>query len=148
MMALDSSSQQRGAVLFITLILLVAVSLLGVMMSGQSRGNLQIVRNNQSEQQRTALAQRTVEQVLGDASYFTLPTTAITVANTGGMQVLVSQRVCLRAAAATGYSAVSGNMAPDDTVWNFTVTVTDPVTGGSTLMTQGARMRMLNGACG
>ena len=77
--------QQRGAVLFITLILLVAMTLLGVMMSGLSRSHLQIVRNDQSEQERTALAQRAVEQVLNDASNFTSPTSTITVANTGGM---------------------------------------------------------------
>jgi hypothetical protein len=86
--------------------------------------------------------------VLNDASNFTSPTSTITVANTGGMQVLVSERVCLRAVEASGYSAVSGNLAPSDTVWNFTVTVSDPMTGGSTVMTQGARIRMLNGACG
>jgi len=143
-----SSLQQRGAVLFITLILLVAMTLLGVMMSGLSRSHLQIVRNDQSEQERTALAQRAVEQVLSDASNFTSPTSCITVANTGGMQVLVRERVCMRAVEASGYSAVSGNLAPTDTVWNFTATVSDPMTGGSTVMTQGARIRMLNGACG
>src|SRR5215510_5732171 len=88
---------QRGAVLFITLILLVAVMLLGVMMSGLARSNLQIVRNNQSEQQRTGLAQRAVEQVLNDINNFTSPTA--------------------------------------------------PMTGGATVMTQGVRVRMLNGSC-
>jgi hypothetical protein len=38
-------------------------------------------------------------------------------------------------------------MPPIDTVWNFTVTVSDPMTGGSTVMTQGARIRMLAGSC-
>jgi len=138
---------QRGAVLFITLILLVAVMLLGVMMSGLARSNLQIVRNNQSEQQRTGLAQRAVEQVLNDINNFTSPTAPITITNAGGMQVTVSDRVCVRSVAATGYSAVSGSMPPIDTVWNFTVTVSDPMTGGATVMTQGVRVRMLNGSC-
>jgi len=140
-------ARQRGAVLFITLILLVAVMLLAVTMSALSRSNLQIARNNQSEQQRVALAQRAVEQVLNEATHFTSPTASITVGNTGGMQVAVSDRVCLRSVAATGYSAVSGSMPPIDTVWSFTVTVSDPMTGGLTAMTQGARMRMLAGSC-
>src|SRR5262245_52416489 len=140
-------SRERGAVLFITLILLVAVMLLGVMMSGLARSNLQIVRNNQSEQQRIAVAQRAVEQVLNNVNNFTLPTASITVADTGGMQVMVSARAGLRSVAATGYSAVSGSMPPIDTVWSFTVTVSDPMTGGSTVMTQGARIRMLGGSC-
>jgi Tfp pilus assembly protein PilX len=140
-------ARQRGAVLFVTLILLVAVMLLVVTMSALSRSNLQIVRNNQSEQQRIALAQRAVEQVLNDVTNFTAPSAPITVANTDGMQVAVSNRVCLRSVAATGYSAVSGSMPPIDTVWNFTVTVSDPMTGGATVITQGARIRMLTGSC-
>ena len=140
-------SRERGAVLFITLILLAAVMLLGVIMSGLARTNFQIVRNTQPEQQRVAVAQRAVEQVLNDVNNFTSPTASITVADTGGMQVMVSDRACLRSVAATGYSAVAGSMPPIDTVWNFTVTVSDPMTGGSTVMTQGARIRMLTGSC-
>ncbi len=140
-------SRQRGAVLFITLILLVAVMLLGVMMSTSSRSNLQIARNDQSEQRRTAVAQLAVEQVMNDANNFSSPTAAITLANTQGMQVNVSNRTCLRAITATGYSALSGGLPPQDTLWSFSVTVTDPMTGGTTTMTQGTRLRMLNGSC-
>jgi Tfp pilus assembly protein PilX len=140
-------ARERGAVLFITLIMLVAVMLLAATMSALSRTNLQIVRNNQSEQQRIALGQRAVEQVLNDITNFTSPTASITVANTGGMQVAVSDRVCLRSVAATGYSVVSGSMPPIDTVWKFTVTVSDPMTGGSTVMAQGTRVRMMTGSC-
>jgi len=142
-----SQASQRGAVLFVTLIVLVAVTLLVVMMSALSRSNLQIVRNNQSEQQRIALAQRAVETVMGDITHFTSPTTTIEVENTDGMQVLVSNRLCVRAVAAMGYSVGYGAMPPIDTVWNFTVTVSDPMTGGSTVMTQGARIRMMPDAC-
>jgi len=141
-----SVPRQRGAVLYTALILLVAVMVLAVTMFGVSRTNLQIVRNDQSEQQRIALAQRAVEQVLSDPNNFASPTAAINVANTADMQVNVSNRVCLRFATATGYSAVTGT-APIDTVWSFTVTVIDPLTGGSTVMTQGTKLRMLAGNC-
>lgn len=146
-MSLQSASRQRGAVLFITLIVLVAAILLGITLSGLSRSNLQIVRNNQSEQLRIATAQRAIEQVLSDVNNFNSPTASISIASTNGMQVTVSNRACLRSVAASGYSAVSGSMPPIDTIWSFTVTVIDPVTGGSTVITQGARIRMLTGAC-
>jgi Tfp pilus assembly protein PilX len=147
MTSLNCSSHQRGTVLFITLILLVAGMLLGVTMSMLSRSNLQIVRNDQSEQQRASVAQGAVEQVLNDVTSFTSPTAPITVANTNGMQVTVSDRVCVRQSTAGGYSAVTGGLPPIDTVWSFSVTVTDPMTGGSTVMTQGTRLRMLVGSC-
>jgi|SRR5690242_16592368 len=143
----SNDRSERGAVLFITLILLVAVTLLGVLMSGLARSNLQIVRNDQSEQQRVQLAQRAVEQVLSDINNFNLPTATISVPNTGDMQVLVSDRTCLRSVAASGYSAVTGSMPPIDTIWSFTITVSDPMTGGSTVLTQGTRIRMLSGSC-
>ena len=146
-MMISTRQCQRGAVLFITLILLVAVMVLGVMMSGLSRANLQIVRNNQSQQQRIALAQRAVEQVLNDINNFTSPTAPIIIPNIGDMQVSVSDRVCVRSVAAAGYSAVAGSLPPVDTVWNFTITVSDPMTSGATVMTQGARIRMLSGSC-
>jgi Tfp pilus assembly protein PilX len=147
MMSLQGCARQRGTVLFITLILLVAGMLLGISMSMLSRTNLQIVRNDQSEQRRIAVAQSAVEQVLNDAANFTSPTAPIALANTDGMQVAVSNRVCTRELTAAGYSAVTGGLPPVDTVWTFTVTVTDPMTGGSTVMTQGARLRMLSGSC-
>jgi Tfp pilus assembly protein PilX len=138
---------QCGAVLFVTLVLLVAVTLLGMAMSGLSRSNLQIVRNNQSEQLRIAVAQRAVEQVLNDITYFTQPTAPVTLSDTSGMQVAVSDRVCVRSVTAAGYSATSGSMPPIDTVWRFSVTVSDAASGGSSTMSQGASIRMLAGNC-
>lgn len=139
-------ARQRGAVLIIALILLVAVMILGVGMSSMSRTNLKIVGNNQSEQMRQAVAQLAVEQVMNDIANFTSPTGAVNITNTNGMQVAVGNRTCVRSATATGYSAVAGLM-PIDTIWGFTVTVTDPANMASTTMTQGTRIRMLSGNC-
>jgi hypothetical protein len=83
---------------------------------------------------------------MGNASYFTAPTSTVTVANTSGMQVTVSNRTCLHYATVSGYSATAG-LAPIDTVWTFTVTVTDPTNAASTVVTQGAKMKMLAGSC-
>jgi hypothetical protein len=93
------------------------------------------------------VAQRAVEQVLNDITYFTQPTAPVTVSDTSGMQVAVSERVCLRSVTAAGYSATSGSMPPIDTIWRFSVTVSDPAYGGSSTMSQGASIRMLAGNC-
>ena len=84
--------RQRGMTLIIGLMLLVVITLLGVSMASLSTSNLQVVRNAQTEQARIAVAQRAVEQVLGNADYFMAPTSAVAVANAGGMQVTVSDR--------------------------------------------------------
>lgn len=138
--------RQRGMTLIIGLMLLVVITLLGVSMASLSTSNLQVVRNAQTEQARIAVAQQAVEQVLGNADYFMAPTSAVAVANAGGMQVTVSDRTCTRYMTASGYSATAG-LAPVDTVWTFTVTVSDPTTAASTVVTQGVKMRMLAGSC-
>jgi Tfp pilus assembly protein PilX len=139
-------SRQRGTTLIIGLMMLVSITLLGLSMATLSTSNLQVVRNAQTEQARVAVAQQAVEQVLGGANYFVAPTSPVVVANTGGMQVTVSDRTCTRYLTATGYSATAG-LAPVDTVWSFTVTVSDPTTAASTVVTQGVKMRMLAGSC-
>jgi type II secretory pathway pseudopilin PulG len=115
-------------------------------MASLSTSNLQVVRNAQMEQARIAVAQQAVEQVLSGANYFVAPTSPVVVANTGGMQVTVSDRTCTRYLTASGYSATAG-LAPVDTIWTFTVTVADPTTAASTVVTQGVKMRMLAGSC-
>ena len=138
--------RQRGVSLIIGLMMLVVITVLGLSMASLSTSNLKIVRNDQTKQARIAIAQQAVEQVLSNANYFTAPTGSVAVTNTGGMQVTVSDRTCVRSMSAGGYSATSG-LAPIDTIWSFTVTVNDPVIGASTVVTQGARMRMLAGSC-
>jgi type II secretory pathway pseudopilin PulG len=138
--------RQRGMTLIIGLMMLVSITLLGMSMASLSTSNLQVVRNAQMEQARVAIAQQAVEQVLGGANYFEAPTSPVVVTNTGGLQVSVSDRTCTRYLTASGYSATAG-LAPVDTVWSFTVTVSDPTTAASTVVTQGVKMRMLAGSC-
>lgn len=140
------SNRESGTSLIIGLMLLVIVTLLGLSMSALSSSNLKIVRNYQNQQMRLALAQRAVEQVLSDANYFTAPTSPVNLADAGSMQVTVSNRTCTRSYTATGYSATSG-LAPIDTAWSFTVTVTDPQVNASTVVTQGVKLKMLASSC-
>jgi hypothetical protein len=47
------------------------------------------------------------------------------------MTVTVSDRRCIQATTAPGYSAVTG-VSPDDTFWNLSVSVTDAITNSTT----------------
>jgi Tfp pilus assembly protein PilX len=76
-------SRQHGMTLIIGLMMLVIITLLGVSMASLSTSNLQIVRNTQTQQARIAVAQQAVEQVVGNANYFTAPTSPVAVTNAG-----------------------------------------------------------------
>jgi hypothetical protein len=62
------------------------------------------------------------------------------------MTITVSNRVCLGATPATGYS-LAQQLVPEDDYWDFQVTVTDNVTGANTVVHQGAKIRMLANNC-
>ena len=47
---------------------------------------------------------------------------------------------------ASGYSAVQP-IVPEDTNWEVRVTVTDAISGATTGLTQGVKVRMLAGYC-
>lgn len=143
---MNGYSHQRGSVLFVSLVMLVMLTLVVVNAINISGVNLKIVGNMQHRAATEAAAQRAVEQVLGSAGNFYSPTAAVSVAAPSGMTVSVSNRTCLAYGPAPGYSAISG-MSPEDTQWDLRVTVTDGVTGSSTTMSQGVRIRMLAGSC-
>ena len=139
-------SHQRGVVLVISLILLVVLTLFVLSSTRLSTGNLRIVGNVQAKKAVEATAQTTVEQVLSDIAPFYAPTSPVAVSPPSGMTVTVGNRTCLRAAPASGYSAVSG-ISPEDTFWNVNVAVNDSVTGAATVVNQGVRIRLPAGNC-
>jgi hypothetical protein len=63
-----------------------------------------------------------------------------------GVQVSVSARTCIYSAPASGYSAVS-TIAPEDNLWEFSVTANDTFTKATSTMVQGAKIRQLAGSC-
>ena len=143
-----SRNRQQGIVLVVTLILLVVLTLFVLSSTRMTTGNLRIVGNMQGKKMVDALAQQTVEQVLSSIAPFYTPTTVIIPdpPAPSGMNVAVSNRTCIRATTAPGYSAVSG-VSPEDTFWNLSVDVTDTITGAKTLVTQGVRIRLPAGNC-
>jgi len=141
-------NRQKGIVLVVTLILLVVLTLFVLSSTRLSTGNLRIVGNMQARKAVDATAQQTIEQVLSGIAPFYNPTAPVTLAVTppSGMTVTVSDRRCIQATTAPGYSAVTG-VSPDDTFWNLSVSVTDAITNSTTTVTQGVRIRLPAGNC-
>ena len=138
--------RQRGAVLVVSLVMLVVLTLVVVSSTQIAGGNLRIVGNLQSKQNVEAVSQDALEQVLSDIAPFYAPTAPVAVTAPAGMTVSIGNRGCIRATPATGYSAVSG-VSPEDTFWDVPITVTDSVTGAATATAQGVRIRLPAGNC-
>jgi Tfp pilus assembly protein PilX len=140
-------TNQQGSVLFVSLILLVAMTMIAVATARVSSTQLRLVGNAQSVQRVESVAQLGVEEVIGRIDAFTNPTQAITVGGLpAGINVAVSDRRCLSAAPAAGFSAVM-QISPEDTMWAVDVQATDTFTGATTTVSQGVRVRMLSGSC-
>lgn len=151
--------RQEGATLLVTLVMLVAVTLLaiaGIKMGGAS---LLAVGNMQARKFTEGYANVAIEHVMNSILPFNNPTNAISTstATTGsdpytiyavpaGVTISVSSRSCVFTAPASGYSAVSP-IVPEDNVWEFQVAVTDSFTSATARMTQGVKIRQVTGSC-
>ena len=140
-------ARQKGSVLFVSLILLVAMTMIAVASTRVSSTQLTLVGNIQATQRVEAAAQLGVEEVIGRIDAFSNPTQTISVPNVPtGITVSVSSRRCLNTTPASGFSAVM-QMAPEDTLWAVDVDANDSFTGATATVTQGVRVRMLAGSC-
>ena len=144
---IKTAVKQRGSVLFVSLILLVAMTMIAVASTKIGTTQLSLVGNIQATQRVEAAAQMGVEEAIDNISAFTDPTQTVTVSNIPtGINATVSDRRCLSSAPASGFSAVM-QLAPEDTLWEFEVDVSDSFTGATAKVTQGVRVRMLAGSC-
>jgi Tfp pilus assembly protein PilX len=138
---------QQGSVLFVSLVLLVAMTMIAVASAQVSTTQLRLVGNVQSTQLVEAAAQLGIEEVVGRLDAFTDPTQTITPGNLPtGINVTVSDRRCLNALPASGFSAAM-KIAPEDTLWEVDVQANDSFTGAAATVSQGIRVRMLAGSC-
>jgi len=143
----SSVSTQKGSVLFISLILLVAMTMIAVASARVSTTQLGVVGNVQSVQRVESAAQLGIEEVVGRIDAFSDPTQSIAVGNLpAGINVAVSDRRCLNTQPAAGFSAVM-QLVPEDTLWAVDVQATDSFTGAAATISQGVRVRMLAGSC-
>ena len=138
--------KQSGAVLFVSLILLVMMTLFAVSSINMSTINLKIVGNMQAIKTMDANAQDAIEQILSDMDQFSLTPSASTIVSSIS-SVTVLAPACIDSRTATGYSAVVGNIIPEDNTWEITAQVTDSVTGATSNIHQGVEIRMLAGNC-
>lgn len=152
-------TRQSGTTLVIVLIMLMVITLLGVASMRISNSSLQVVGNMQARKFVENWSYQAIEQAMNSIAPFNTPGTVMTstTAASGtdpfkiygvpsGVTISVGARTCLFSAAAAGYSAVS-TIAPEDNLWEFRVTVIDDFTKASTAMTQGVKIRQLQGAC-
>jgi Tfp pilus assembly protein PilX len=139
-------SRQRGAVLIISLVLLIVLTLFVLSSTRIASGDLRIVANLRAQQNVENVAQEALEQVLSDIAPFYTPTAPVGIVAPAGMTIAVGNRTCVRATPASGYSAVSG-VSPEDTIWDVPITVEDAITGASATTAQGVRIRLPAGNC-
>ena len=141
-------SREQGATLFVVLVMLVVLTLFAVSVITLSNLNAKAVGNMQFRKAVDIVAQNAIEQVISNSANFYSPTAAPTIAanTTQGMTVTVGNRVCVASQAATGYS-LAQQIVPEDDYWEFPVTVADPISGGSAVVHQGVKLRMLANNC-
>jgi hypothetical protein len=164
-------NRQSGATLIVVLVMLVVLTLLAVAGMRMSTSSLQIVGNMQARRYVDNIAQQAVEDVMNSIAPFNNKlapvslrfggvTTAVNSApaplaapspGTGtlvaaGVRVVLSERICLASAPASGYSAVQP-IVPEDNLWEFAVSVADDFTQATTIMVQGTKIRQLSGSC-
>ena len=141
---MSTRHRQRGAVLIVSLIILMMLTVFVVSSINMSSADLRIVGNLQGKMAMTQSAQQAIEQVMSSSGSFNAPAPqTITVNN---IPVTVSAAVCLGSSPATGYSAVA-NIILYDTNWLLTAIASDPITGATATVTQGMRIRLPTNYC-
>jgi Tfp pilus assembly protein PilX len=149
--------RQKGVTLFVTLIMLVVLTLFALSAFNLSSVNLKIVGNYQQQKESEALVSQTLERVMSTVTMFTTP--AATCLPSGATpsgsplncstagDVLVEKPHCNYTAPAKGYTKKIGELTPEDTSWEIRGSYTDPVTNASTAIVQGVSVRLLAGNC-
>ena len=139
--------RQRGAVLVVSLMLLLALTLLVLANMGVSNLNLLIVGNMQAQQQAQMHAQRHLEHALGDARSFSDPASAAgSWQLDDGYTVVVEPPRCLEARPAEGYS-LNWELTPERTTWELAASASDAASGARAALRQGVEIQMIAGQC-
>ena len=146
---------QHGATLLVVLVMLVMITLFVLSMIRLSNTNLRVVGNMQSQRALESGAQQAIEEKIGSIAFFNdaagntgqWPTGTQTITSTiNGYTVNISRPSCFFSTPATGYSATS-NISPEDTSWEIAVNASDSISGSTTAVVQGVKIRLPAGNC-
>lgn len=143
-------AKERGAVLIISLVVLMAFTIFVVTMINSSSSSFVVIGNQQTKKRLDAAAKEAIERSLNDQTRFTGALAgSATVQNwtINGYNVQVSIPYCYGAKNPPGYSSLS-SVAPEDTHWRIVATARDPATGATSELTQGVKIRFGSGNCG
>lgn len=137
---------QSGMTLVIALAMLVVITILSISAIRMTGSSMLVVGNMQWKKAAENIALLAIEQTMNSATPFNSPAAPITFSAPAGYVVTIGNRTCLRSSPASGYSALSA-VAPEENIWEFTITVSDSMTGARSSMVQGAKIRQLSGSC-
>ena len=147
---LRGARRERGATMIVALIMLALITLLVVNAFTLSSSNLKAVGNMQAREETLAAANQAIERLVSSPFYNALGTQTWAVdINKDGVNdysVTTNKPVCIRAGQATaaypsdvelGSAMTAGSFWNVD--WDIQASVTDSVTGASTVIHQGVR---------
>ena len=147
--------RQAGATLLVVLVMLVMITLFVLSMIRLSNTNLRVVGNMQAQRALASSAIQSIETNLSSITFFSdainstgiWPTGTTTITSTiNGYTITTTRPTCIYSLPATGYSAIS-QISPEDTDWEFQASSTDPLTGATTTVVQGVKIRLPAGNC-
>jgi Tfp pilus assembly protein PilX len=142
----NTIQSQSGMTLLIALAMLVVITILGISAIRMTGSSMLVVGNMQWKRSTENIAMMAIEQTMNSSAPFANPTAPVTFTAPAGYTVTVGNRTCLRSTPASGYSALSA-VAPEENIWEFTISVNDTITGAQSSMVQGAKIRQLAGSC-
>lgn len=147
---LGSRAGQKGAILIISLIVLMAFTVFVVSMINTSGNSFAVIGNQQVKKKLDNAAKEAIEMTLNSQTQFTnslLGSATVQNLTINGYTVRVTVPYCYGAKNPPGYSALSA-VAPEDTHWKIDAVATDPLTGASSTVSEGVKIRLGAGNCG
>ena len=138
---------QRGAALFVVLVMLVVLTLFVVAGINLTSTNLKVVGNMQAQQFIESTVDRALAQTLSDPVNFTTPPAKTVTVQ--GINVAVAAPVCSSSTPDTETEATKKlGLPPDEyTTWDVQASGTDDLTGARVTIHQGVAVRLPQGSC-
>jgi hypothetical protein len=143
---MKSARRQAGASLLISLIMLVVLTLMAVSSMNLNNTSLKIVGNMQSQKALDYAAQEANATILGSFSNFAVPVPTPPAMTVNGYPVTAATPVCKKSLLAFGYQ-FDDPLAPEDTNWELQASASDSLTGASSTVHNGVKIRLPAGNC-